>query len=313
MTLILPTPAQPLNIGTRGSPLALAQAYETRARLALAFDLPHEAFEIVIIKVTGDLIQDRALKDIGGKGLFTREIEEALLAGSIDIAVHSMKDMPVEQPGGLLLDTYLPREDVRDAFVSLTCDGIADLAQGATVGTSSLRRKAQLLARRPDLNVVEFRGNVQTRLKKLGDGVAEATFLAMAGLNRLGRDDVNRTAIAPEDMLPAIAQGAIGIERCGDDSRMAEMLAAIHHGPTGQRLAAERAFLAALDGSCETPIGGLADLDGGNLRLRGEILRVDGSEVLADDMTGAVEDGADMGREMAVKLLKLAGPGFLHG
>lgn len=313
MTLILPTPAQPLNIGTRGSPLALAQAYETRARLAQAFDLPHEAFEIVIIKVTGDLIQDRALKDIGGKGLFTREIEEALLAGSIDIAVHSMKDMPVEQPGGLLLDTYLPREDVRDAFVSLTCDGIADLAQGATVGTSSLRRKAQLLARRPDLNVVEFRGNVQTRLKKLGDGVAEATFLAMAGLNRLGRDDVNRTAIAPEDMLPAIAQGAIGIERRGDDSRMAEMLAAIHHGPTGQRLAAERAFLAALDGSCETPIGGLADLDGGNLRLRGEILRVDGSEVLADDMTGAVEDGADMGREMAVKLLKLAGPGFLHG
>ncbi|MDO7707157.1 MAG: hydroxymethylbilane synthase, partial [Loktanella sp.] len=240
MTLILPTPAQPLNIGTRGSPLALAQAYETRARLAQAFDLPHEAFEIVIIKVTGDLIQDRALKDIGGKGLFTREIEEALLAGSIDIAVHSMKDMPVEQPGGLLLDTYLPREDVRDAFVSLTCDGIADLAQGATVGTSSLRRKAQLLARRPDLNVVEFRGNVQTRLKKLGDGVAEATFLAMAGLNRLGRDDVKRTAIAPEDMLPAIAQGAIGIERRGDDSRMAEMLAAIHHGPTGQRLAAER-------------------------------------------------------------------------
>ena len=313
MTLILPTPAQPLNIGTRGSPLALAQAYETRARLAQAFDLPHEAFEIVIIKVTGDLIQDRALKDIGGKGLFTREIEEALLAGSIDIAVHSMKDMPVEQPGGLLLDTYLPREDVRDAFVSLTCDGIADLAQGATVGTSSLRRKAQLLARRPDLNVVEFRGNVQTRLKKLGDGVAEATFLAMAGLNRLGRDDVKRTAIAPEDMLPAIAQGAIGIERRGDDSRMAEMLAAIHHGPPGQRLAAERAFLAALDGSCETPIGGLADLDGGNLRLRGEILRVDGSEVLADDMAGAVEDGADMGRKMAAKLLKLAGPGFLHG
>lgn len=313
MTLILPTPAQPLNIGTRGSPLALAQAYETRSRLASAFDLPHEAFEIVVIKVTGDLIQDRALKDIGGKGLFTREIEEALLAGAIDIAVHSMKDMPVAQPAGLLLDTYLPREDVRDAFVSLTCNGIADLAQGATVGTSSLRRKAQLLARRPDLNVVEFRGNVQTRLKKLGDGVAEATFLAMAGLNRLGMADVKRTAIAPEDMLPAIAQGAIGIERRGDDARMAEMLAAIHDTATGQRLAAERAFLAALDGSCETPIGGLADLDGGTLRLRGEILRVDGSEVLADDMSGAIDDGAEMGREMAAKLLKLAGPGFLHG
>ena len=311
MTMILPTPAQPLSIGTRGSPLALAQAYETRARLAAAFDLPHEAFEIVIIKVTGDLIQDRALKEIGGKGLFTREIEEALLAGSIDIAVHSMKDMPVEQPAGLLLDTYLPREDVRDAFVSLTCDSIADLAQGATVGTSSLRRKAQLLARRPDLNIVEFRGNVQTRLKKLGDGVAEATFLAMAGLNRLGMDDVKRRAIATEDMLPAIAQGAIGIERRGDDTRMADMLAAIHDVPTGQRLAAERAFLAALDGSCETPIGGLADLDGGTLRLRGEILRVDGSEVIADDQTATIEDGAALGREMAAAMLAKAGPDFL--
>ncbi|MDG1376778.1 MAG: hydroxymethylbilane synthase [Yoonia sp.] len=311
MTMILPTPAQPLSIGTRGSPLALAQAYETRARLAAAFDLPHEAFEIVIIKVTGDLIQDRALKEIGGKGLFTREIEEALLAGSIDIAVHSMKDMPVEQPAGLLLDTYLPREDVRDAFVSLTCDSIADLAQGATVGTSSLRRKAQLLARRPDLNIVEFRGNVQTRLKKLGDGVAEATFLAMAGLNRLGMDDLKRRAIATEDMLPAIAQGAIGIERRGDDTRMAYMLAAIHDVPTGQRLAAERAFLAALDGSCETPIGGLADLDGGTLRLRGEILRVDGSEVIADDQTAPIEDGAALGREMAAAMLAKAGPDFL--
>ena len=309
--MILPTPAQPLNIGTRGSPLALAQAYETRARLAAAFDLPHEAFEIVIIKVTGDLIQDRALKEIGGKGLFTREIEEALLAGTIDIAVHSMKDMPVEQPAGLLLDTYLPREDVRDAFVSLTCDGIADLAQGATVGTSSLRRKAQLLARRPDLNIVEFRGNVQTRLKKLGDGVAEATFLAMAGLNRLGMDDVQRSAIAPEHMLPAIAQGAIGIERRGNDTRMADMLAAIHDTPTGQRLAAERAFLAALDGSCETPIGGLADLDGGTLRLRGEILRVDGSEVIADDQTAPIEDGVALGREMAAAMLAKAGPDFL--
>lgn len=312
MTLNLPTPAHPLNIGTRGSPLALAQAHETRARLAVAFDLPHEAFEIVVIKVTGDMIQDRALKEIGGKGLFTREIEEALLAGTIDIAVHSMKDMPVLQPAGLMLDTYLPREDVRDAFVSLAHDGIADLSHGATVGTSSLRRRAQLLARRPDLNVVEFRGNVQTRLKKLADGVAVATFLAMAGLNRLGMDSVKRTAITPEDMLPAIAQGAIGIERRGDDLRVAEMLEAIHDMPTGQSLAAERAFLAALDGSCETPIGGLADLDGGTLRLRGEILRVDGSEVIADDQTAAIADGAELGREMAAKLLKIAGPGFLH-
>lgn len=313
MTYQMPTPAKPFNIGTRGSPLALAQAHETRSRLMAAFDLPEDAFEICVIKVTGDMIQDRALKEIGGKGLFTREIEEALLDGSIDIAVHSMKDMPVLQPGGLLLDTYLPREDVRDAFISHNVTGIADLAHGATVGTSSLRRRAQLMARRPDLNVVEFRGNVQTRLKKLGDQVAEATFLAMAGLNRLAMDEVPKHAIAPEDMLPAVAQGAIGIERRGDDTRAAEMLAAIHHGPTGQRLAAERAFLAALDGSCETPIGGLAELDGGTLRLRGEILKPDGSAVHNDDATAPIEDGADLGREMAAKLLERAGPGFLHG
>ncbi|WP_375254705.1 hydroxymethylbilane synthase, partial [Yoonia sp.] len=246
MTLKLPSPASPFNIGTRGSPLALAQAHETRSRLMAAFDLPQDAFAVCVIKVTGDAIQDRPLKEIGGKGLFTREIEEALLDGSIDIAVHSMKDMPVDQPGGLLLNTYLPREDVRDAFVSLNAQGLGDLAQGATVGTSSLRRRSQLLAKRPDLNIVEFRGNVQTRLKKLGDGVAEATFLAMAGLNRLGMDDVPRTAMAPEVMLPAVAQGAIGIERRGNDRRAAEMLAAIHDGPTGQRLAAERSFLAHL-------------------------------------------------------------------
>src|SRR6056297_3549253 len=177
MTHDLPTPAAPLKIGTRGSPLALAQAHETRARLSRAFDLPDSAFEIVVIKTTGDRIIDRQLKEIGGKGLFTREIEDALLSGGIDIAVHSMKDMPVDQPDGLLLDTYLPREDVRDAFISPDKDGIAALGQGAVVGTSSLRRKAQLLNRRPDLQVVEFRGNVQTRLRKLSDGVADCTFL----------------------------------------------------------------------------------------------------------------------------------------
>ncbi|WP_296431491.1 hydroxymethylbilane synthase [Yoonia sp.] len=310
MTVLMPTPASPFNIGTRGSPLALAQAHETRSRLMAAFDLPEDAFAICVIKVMGDAIQDRPLKEIGGKGLFTREIEEALLDGSIDIAVHSMKDMPVDQPGGLLLNTYLPREDVRDAFVSLHAKSLDDLAQGATVGTSSLRRRSQLLAKRPDLNIVEFRGNVQTRLKKLGDGVAEATFLAMAGLNRLGMNDVPRTAVAPEDMLPAVAQGAIGIERRGDDSRAAAMLEAIHDGPTGQRLAAERTFLAHLDGSCETPIGSLAELDGGNMRLRGEILRTDGTEVYNDDVSGAIEDGPEMGRAMAAKLLAQAGPDF---
>lgn len=314
MTLTLPSPASPLKIGTRGSPLALAQAYETRRRLGAAFDLPEAAFEIVIIKTSGDnqalIAADKPLKELGGKGLFTKEIEEDLLSGAIDIAVHSMKDMPVAQPEGLLLDTYLPREDVRDAFVSPGNSSLADLAAGAVVGTSSLRRRAQLLNRRPDLKVVEFRGNVQTRLKKLGDGVADCTFLAMAGLNRLGMKDVPATAVSVEDMLPAVAQGAIGIERRGDDSATAELLAALHHAETGQRLAAERAFLAALDGSCETPIAALAELDGSTLRLRGEVLRPDGSEVIAADETCAIEDGAALGREMAANLLKRAGEGF---
>lgn len=311
----LPTPDAPLKIGTRGSPLALAQAHETRRRLGQAFDLPTDAFEIVVIRTTGDdaalIAKDRPLKEIGGKGLFTKEIEEQLIAGGIDIAVHSMKDMPVDQPAGLVLDCYLPREDVRDAFISPSYKGIADLPEGAVVGTSSLRRRAQVLVARPDLTVVEFRGNVQTRLRKLGDQVASCTFLAMAGLRRLDMlGEVPATAIAPEEMLPALAQGAIGIERRADDMRVAELLEAIHDGPTGQQLAAERAFLARLDGSCETPIGGLAELEGGRLRLRGEILRPDGSERLADAVEGPVEDGAAMGRDMAARLLGRAGPGF---
>ncbi|NKX38863.1 hydroxymethylbilane synthase, partial [Rhodobacteraceae bacterium R_SAG5] len=203
MTLTLPSPASPLKIGTRGSPLALAQAYETRDRLARAFELEPTAFDIVVIKTTGDnramIDADRPLKEIGNKGLFTKEIEEALTSGGIDLAVHSMKDMPTEQPKGLMLDCYLPREDVRDAFVSPQIRAIADLPEGAIVGTSSLRRRAQLLHRRPDLQVVEFRGNVQTRLQKLQDGVASATFLAMAGLRRLNMaEEVPATPIAPE-------------------------------------------------------------------------------------------------------------------
>ena len=311
MTQSLPSPDAPLKIGTRGSPLALAQAYETRDRLAAAFDLPGEAFEVVVISTAGDRIQDRPLKEVGGKGLFTREIEDDLLSGAIDIAVHSMKDMPVEQPAGLALDCYLPREDVRDAFVSPGLSGIDALAEGAVVGTSSLRRKAQLLHRRPDLNVVEFRGNVQTRLRKLDEGVAVATFLAMAGLRRLEvADDVPASPIAPDQMLPAVAQGAIGIERRLDDTATAALLDAIHDTETGQRLIAERAFLAALDGSCQTPIAGLAELDGNSLHLRGEILRTDGSDCLSDAVSGAIEDGAEMGREMAESLLARAGDGF---
>ena len=306
----LPNPSSPFRIGTRGSPLALAQAHETRARLSAAFNLAEDAFEIVVIKTTGDRVLDRPLKEIGGKGLFTREIEDAMLQGEIDIAVHSMKDMPVDQPAGLVLDCYLPREDVRDAFISPAGGTLAELAAGTKVGTSSLRRKAQLLNRRPDLEVVEFRGNVQTRLKKLEDGVAACTFLAMAGLNRLGMSDIVSSAIAPEEMLPAVAQGAIGIERRANDSRAAGMLEAIHDTPTGQRLTAERAFLAALDGSCETPIAGRAELSGGRLLLRGEILRTDGSEALSDERSGAIEDAEEMGRDLAVDLLARAGEGF---
>jgi hydroxymethylbilane synthase len=310
MNVRLPTPASPLRIGTRGSPLALAQAYETRTRLGQAFGLTDDCFEIVVIKVTGDAIQDRPLKEIGGKGLFTREIEDDLLSEKIDIAVHSMKDMPTEQPAGLVLETYLPREDVRDAFISPSLSHLGSLAKGATVGTSSLRRRAQLLHRRPDLNVVEFRGNVQTRLRKLEEGVAECTFLACAGLNRLDMTHVPATPIDPDEMLPAVAQGAIGIERRADDDNTAQMLAAIHDHDTGLRLAAERAFLARLDGSCETPIAGLATLEGATLHLTGEVLRPDGSEAIGGTRSGAASDGPDMGRDLAEELLQKAGPNF---
>jgi len=303
MSLNLPTPTTPLKIGTRGSPLALAQAHETRARLSQAFDLEESCFEIVVIKTTGDRVLDRPLKEIGGKGLFTREIEDDLLSGRIDIAVHSMKDMPTEQPTGLILDTYLPREDVRDAFVSLTKDSMDALEAGQKLGSSSLRRKAQLMLARPDLEVVEFRGNVQTRLKKLEDGVADATFLAAAGLNRLGLSHIAKSFLDPDVMLPAVAQGAIGIERRSEDARVAEILSAIHDTPTGQRLAAERAFLRGLDGSCETPIAGLAELNGSTLRLRGEVLRPDGSEAINDDQSCPIEDAEILGTEMANKIL----------
>lgn len=310
MTLSLPTAETPLKIGTRGSPLALAQAYETRERLCQAFDLEPSVFEIIVIKTTGDKVLDRPLKELGGKGLFTREIEEDLLSGKIDIAVHSMKDMPVEQPAGLLLDTYLPREDVRDAFVSRDFHNIADLPSNTLVGTSSLRRKAQLKHKRPDLTVVEFRGNVQTRLEKLNRGVASCTFLALAGLNRLNMAHLAKSIVGVEDMLPAVAQGAIGIERRRIDNNTAGLLEAIHHVPTGLRLNAERAFLRELDGSCETPIAGLAELRDGNILLRGEVLRPDGSEAIKDEASAPIEDSDILGTEMARKLIKNAGTGF---
>ena len=306
----MPSAKSPLRIGTRGSPLALAQAFETRTRLMAAHDLPEDAFEIAVIKTTGDRVTDRPLKEIGGKGLFTREIEEALLSGGIDIAVHSMKDMPTLQPEGLLIDCYLPREDVRDGFVAPSVSRLADLPEGAVVGTSSLRRRAQIAHRRPDLRLVEFRGNVQTRLKKLSDGVAQATFLAMAGLNRLGMAHAAKGAVEPEEMLPAVAQGCIGIERRHSDTAAAALLEPIHHGPSGLRMAAERAYLAGLDGSCETPIAGLAVFENGGLWLRGEILRPDGSESISGSVRARSADAAAAGADLARELLARVPPGF---
>lgn len=307
----MPDPSRPLRIGTRGSALALAQAHETRDRLIRAHGLRAEDFEIVVIKTTGDRITDRPLKEIGGKGLFTREIEEALSSGAIDIAVHSMKDMPTVQPDGLLIDCFLPREDVRDAFVSPHVAAISELPVGAVVGSSSLRRRAQLAHRRPDLKLVEFRGNVQTRLRKLDDGVAVATFLAMAGLHRLGLPGIARSAIDPAEMLPAVAQGAIGVERRAHDDRVADLLHPIGDGETATRITAERAFLARLDGSCQTPIAGLAELVEDRLVLRGEILSPDGSVVHSGRRDGRPEDGPAMGRDLAQQLLAAAGPDFL--
>ncbi len=303
------TSANTLKIGTRGSPLALAQARETRARLMAAHDMPEDAFEIVVIQTTGDAVQYRPLSEIGGKGLFTKEIEEDLLSGAIDIAVHSMKDMPTVLPDGLVLSTYLPREDVRDAFISLKYTSIDELPQGAVVGSSSLRRRAQLAAVRPDLQLVEFRGNVQTRLRKLEEGVAEATFLACAGLQRLGKSEI-ANPIPVEQMLPAVAQGAIGIEQRAGDEAVSALLAPINDRDTEIRLTTERAFLKVLDGSCRTPIGGLATLDGDRLEFRGEVLRPDGSEIHRDVWIGAVAEAEAIGMKAGEVLKAKMGESF---
>ena len=307
----LPTPDQPLRIGTRGSPLAVAQAEEARDRLMAAHQLPKEAFKLTIIRTSGDRVQDRSLSEIGGKGLFTKEIEDALIGGQIDIAVHSMKDMPTVLPKGLTIPCVLPRADVRDAFVSLKHGSLDDLPKGAVFGSSSLRRRAQLLNRRPDLHMVEFRGNVQTRLSKLSAGVADATLLAAAGLVRMGQDDLAAGAVAADVLLPAVAQGAIGIELREDDAGTRTLLDAINDPATETQLAAERAFLAGLDGSCRTPIAGLAEIDGENLHMRGEILRPDGSERLEVARSGPLSDAARMGQDAAAELRTRGGPDFL--
>src|SRR5690606_30817114 len=260
-----------LKIGTRASALAMAQAHEARARLMAAHGLPESAFEIVPLTTSGDRFQDRPLSDAGGKGLFTKELEEGLLDGRIDIAVHSSKDMPTALPEGLELSAFLPREDVRDVFLGMAAARIMDLPQGARVGSSSLRRQALIRRLRPDLDVVLFRGNVQTRLRKLDEGVADGTIFALAGLKRLGLAHLATDIMPVEDFPPAPGQGAICIESRVGDSETLRMVAAIHDVETGQALACERAFLAALDGSCRTPIAGHAIVAEGKLSFRGLI------------------------------------------
>ncbi len=301
----------PLKIGTRGSPLALAQAIETRGRLMAAHGLPESSFAITVIQTTGDAVQDRPLSEIGGKGLFTKEIQEALLDGRIDIAVHSFKDVATALPDDLVINTCLPREDVRDAFISRKYATIPELPQGATIGTSSLRRRAQLLTMRPDLRLVEFRGNVQTRLKKLDAGVADATFLACAGLQRLGNFDI-ANPIETDVMLPAVAQGAIAIEQRRGDDAISAMLTPVNHAETYLRTSIERAFLAELDGSCRTPIGGLAIIKAGKVIFQGEIIRPDGSQVFKGEWRGAIADAVKIGAEAGKELRAKGGEGFFE-
>jgi hydroxymethylbilane synthase len=304
---------QTLKIGTRGSPLALAQAHETQARLMQAHGFPEQAFEVMVISTSGDRIQDRPLSEAGGKGLFTKEIEEALLARRIDMAVHSSKDMPTVLPNGLELSAFLPREDARDAFIGKAAKRIADLPQGARVGSSSLRRQALIRRMRPDLDVVMFRGNVQTRLRKLDEGIAEGTILAYAGLRRLGLEHVVTDLMPLDDFPPAPGQGAIGIETRIGDRAVEKMLAAIHDVPTGQALLCERAFLAALDGSCRTPIAGHATVAGENLSFAGLIISPDGGQSHKVHLEGGVGDAAEIGTEAARMVRAKAGAAFFDG
>uniref|UniRef100_A0A803MLC3 Porphobilinogen deaminase, chloroplastic n=1 Tax=Chenopodium quinoa TaxID=63459 RepID=A0A803MLC3_CHEQI len=298
------------------SPLALAQAYETRSKLIAAHEeLAEEgAIEIVIIKTTGDKILTQPLADIGGKGLFTKEIDEALLNNDIDIAVHSMKDVPTYLPDKIVLPCNLEREDVRDAFISTTATSLADLPAGSVVGTASLRRKSQLLHKYPSLEVLDnFRGNVQTRLKKLNEGLVQATLLALAGLKRLNMTENVSSVLSIDDMLPAVAQGAIGIACLNHDEKMANYLASLNHEETRLAVACERAFLETLDGSCRTPIAGYACRDeNGDCFFRGIVASTDGKKVIETSRRGsyAFDDMVAMGRDAGKELLSKAGPGF---
>jgi hydroxymethylbilane synthase len=305
------TSPAPLRIGTRGSPLALAQARRVQTWLASAHPAlsAEGAVEIVTIVTTGDTVQNRTLADIGGKGLFTKEIDVALLDGRVDLAVHSLKDLPTVLPDGLTLPCIPEREDVRDALIATAARSIAELPRGAVVGTASLRRAAQLLHRRPDLRVVPLRGNIDTRIAKVERGEVDATLLAMAGLRRLDRAG-RAVPIAVEEMLPAVGQGAIAVTCRTGDARVLSLLAPLDRPDAHTAILAERAFLAALDGSCRTPIAALATLAGERLAMRGLVATPDGRELLETSVTGVRADAERLGREAGEALLARCGPSF---
>ncbi len=302
---------QRVRIGSRSSPLALAQAEEVKRLLLQSHAaLSAENIEIITIQTTGDRVQDRRLLEIGGKGLFTKEIEEQLLSKDIDLAVHSSKDMPTKLPEGLELGCFLKREDPRDAFISPVAGSIQKLPQGAIVGTASLRRQAQLSRLRPDLKIVSLRGNVGTRLKKLASGEVQATLLALAGLKRLGLEHVATAILDTTDMLPAPAQGAVCIELCSGDQRVADLIAPLHDADTGISVTAERALLAALDGDCRTPIAALAQVEGDRLVLTARILSPDGVQCFETTLSGGREDAAALGTAAGEELRQEAGADF---
>lgn len=299
-----------LRLGTRGSSLALAQARTVQARLAAAHGFEPEAIQICVIRTSGDRIQDRPLAESGGKGLFTKEIEEALLAGEIDLAVHSAKDMPTVLPEGLALVACLEREDPRDVLVSRDKSSFGQLPKGARLGTASLRRQAMAKRLRPDLQVGMLRGNVETRLRRIEEGALDATLLALAGLRRLGLADAATEILSVDHFLPAVGQGVIVIEARENDARTRRYLAAIDHADTAVALAAERAFLGVLDGSCRTPIGGYAKIDGSRLHFRGLILKPDGSESFEASRNGSIDDAVALGADAGAELRRLGGPDF---
>jgi hydroxymethylbilane synthase len=304
--------AKAFRIGTRGGPLALAQAHETKQRLMAAHGLDEANFEIVVLSTKGDRITNQALAAIGGKGLFTAELEEQLLLGELDIAVHSSKDMATKLPDGLEIAAYLPREDIRDAFVGRTSARLLELPHGAMVGTASLRRQALVRKLRPDLNVKIFRGLVDTRLRKLAEGDADATLLAFAGLKRLGKPEVATEVLSPELFPPAPAQGAICVEARRDRGDIATLLAPINHADTFSAVTSERAFLEVLDGSCRTPIAGYTKIDGGRLELRGMVLTADGQTDFATVIEGPVSEAAQLGRRAGVQIRDKAGTQFFE-